>query len=90
MDGTVITLTYKGKRTIRTRQGVITLGQVYYADGLKYNLMSVPTMTKLGVKVTFGYDEAFIEKNERRIYLRRVDGLWALPEGEVRLGTCQP
>ncbi len=88
VDGTVITLTHKGKRTIHTRQGVITLSEVYYADELKYNLMSVPTMAKLGVNVTFGHDEAFIEKNESRIYLRKVDGLWALPEEETRLGIA--
>ncbi len=88
VDGTDITLTYKGKRTIRTRQGVITLSQVYYADGLKYNLISVPTMAKLGVKVTLGHDEAFMETNGSRIYLRRIDGLWVLPKEEIRLGIA--
>ncbi len=88
VDGTVLTLTHKGKRTIRPRQYMVTLNEVYYADGLKYNLMSVPAMAKLGVKITLGQCEAFIEKNESRIYLRRVDGLWALPREEERLGIA--
>ncbi len=71
VNGTIITLTHKGKRTINTSQGVITLGEVYYADGLKYNLMSVPTMAKLGVKVTLGNDEAYMEKYKRKIHLRK-------------------
>ncbi|MCP3666698.1 MAG: DDE-type integrase/transposase/recombinase [Gammaproteobacteria bacterium] len=61
---------------------------MYYANGLKYNLMSVPTMTQLGAEVTFGHNEASIAKNDNRIYLRRVDGLWALPEEEIRLGIA--
>ncbi len=88
VDGTIIPLTHKGRRTIRTRQGVITLGQVYYADGLKYNLISVPTMTQLGAEVTFGCNEAFITNSESRIPLRRIDGLWVLPEEEIKLGIA--
>ncbi len=45
-------------------------------------------MTTLGVKVTFGHNDAFLEKNKCRIYLRKVDGLWALPEEETRLGIA--
>ncbi len=85
VDGTIITLTHKGKRTIDTAQGRITLNQVYYAEGLKYNLISVPAMAEYGVKVVFDNDIAYIEKGKNKIHLITADGLWALPEEKTKL-----
>ncbi len=85
-NGSTLTLTHKGRRTLRTNQGVVTLNQVYYADGLHYNLASVPTMVNSGAKAVFGNDNAYIEKNGRRIYLKLVNGLWALPKSHGTLG----
>ncbi len=66
VDGAVITLTHKGRRTIHTLQGILTLSQVYYADGLKYNLISVPAMAEFGVKVVFDRNDAYIEKGRNK------------------------
>ncbi len=85
MDGTLVKLTHKGKRTIHTRQGTIRLSEVYYAKELQYNLVSVPAMAEKGVNVTFGENKAFLEKNGNRITLRKIDGLWALPEEKKTL-----
>ncbi len=87
-NGATVTLTHKGRRTLRTSQGVVKLDQVYYADGLQYNLVSVPIMAKSGAKAVLGEREAYIEENGRRIYLKIVDGLWALPETQGKLGLA--
>ncbi len=65
---------------------MVRLDQVYYADGSNYNLASVPAMAQSGVKVALGKQEAYIEKDGHRIYLRIVYGLWALPEEHGKLG----
>ncbi len=85
VDGTLVNLTHKGNRIIRMREGTIRLGEVFYADDLQYNLISVPAMAEKGVKVTFAADNAFIEKSGNKITLREVDGLWALPEEDKTL-----
>ncbi len=83
VDGTAITLTHKGRRTVHTPQGTITLSEVYYGDGLKYNLISVPAIANFGVKVVFD-DAAYIEKGRTKIHLIKADGLWAVPEKEIK------
>ncbi len=67
---------------------MVKLNQVYYADGLHYNLVSVPTMAASGVKAVLGKHEAYIEKNGRKIYLDTVNGLWALPKKHGKLGLA--
>ncbi len=84
-NGDVIRLTHKGKRTIPTKQGVVILNEVYYGPGLRYNLLSVPRMNELGTNVTFNNDKAYMNKNRNVIPLRKIDGLWALPEEESKL-----
>ncbi len=90
VDRSAITLSHMSRRTIRTCQGMITLGEAYYGKGLKFNLISVPAMAELGVKVTFGNDKAYIEKGKVKIHLRKVDGLWALPKEEEVLHIDSP
>ncbi len=87
-NGLVLTLAHKGRRALRTSQGVARLDQVYYADGSNYNLASVPAMAQSGVKVVLGKQEAYIEKDGHRTYLRIVDGLWALPKENGKLGLA--
>ncbi len=87
-NGGKITLTHKGRRILRTSQGMVKLNQVYYADGLHYTLVSIPTMAASGVKAVLGKHEAYIEKSGRRIYLKMVDGLWALPEEHGKLSIA--
>ncbi len=82
VNGLTIRLTHKGERTIDTDQGVIRLKEVYFAKDIKYNLLSVPVMTKKGVKLILGKTDSYIDKNGTRINLEKVDGLWALPEGK--------
>ncbi len=79
-DGSEITLTHKGKRTIHMRQGILTLSEVYYGNELAYNLISVPLMIEKGENVTFTTKCASIRKGGTEITLRKIDGLWALPE----------
>ncbi len=81
-NGDVIRLTHKGKRTIPTKQGVVTLSEVYYGPKLRYNLLSVPRMNELDTNVTFNNDKAYMNKNRNVIPLRKIDGLWALPAEE--------
>ncbi len=84
----MLTLTHKDCRTLRMRQGVVRLDQVYYTDGSNYNLVSVPAMVQSGIKIVLGKQEAYIEKDGYRMYLRIVDGLWALPEEHGKLGLA--
>ncbi len=56
-NGLVLILTHKGRRTLRTSQGVVRLDQVYYADGSNCNLASVPAMAQSGVKIALGKQE---------------------------------
>ncbi len=42
-------------------------------------------MAEFGVKVVFDNDKAYIEKGKAKIYLSRVDGLWALPKEKEKL-----
>ncbi len=44
IGGTAIRITHKGKSVIHTTNGTITLKEVYYAKGLEYNLIGVPTL----------------------------------------------
>ncbi len=81
--GGVVHITHKGHRTIHTSQGVIQLSPVYYTKGLDNNLVSVPTLNCIGTKVVFDKDEAYIEQNKCKIYLKKTDGLWALPEKQT-------
>ncbi len=80
VDVSMILLMQKGERTIQTEQGTIKLGEVYFADSLKYNLVCVPKMIKIGVKVVLEEQKAFIVKNESKINLKMVNRLWVLPE----------
>ncbi len=84
----MLTLTYKDRRTLRMRQGVVRLDQMYYTDGSNYNLVSVPAMAQSGTKIILGEQEAYIEKDGYRMYLRIVDGLWVLPEEHGKLGLA--
>ncbi len=79
-NGKEIMLTHKGKRTIRTRQGTLALSEVYYGSEIAYNLISVPLMIEKGVNVTLATKGASIRKGNTEIPLRKIDGLWALPE----------
>ncbi len=79
-NSAVLTLTHKDRRTLRTRQGVVRLDQVYYTDGSNYNLVSAPAMVLSGIKIVLVQQETYIEKDGYRMYLRIVDGPWALPE----------
>ncbi len=79
-NGSEITLTHKGKRSIITKYGKLQLSNVYYAKELKFNLISVPMLIKEDVKVVFGNNTSSIEKNGCKIYLVRVNNLWTLPE----------
>ncbi len=45
VDGTLVQLTHKGKRKISTRQGIIRLNDVYYADELQFNLSMCQPLT---------------------------------------------
>ncbi len=87
-NSAVLTLTHKDRRTLRTRQGVVRLDQVYYTDGSNYNLVSVPAMVQSGIKIVLVKQEAYIEKGGYRMYLRIVDGLWALPKEHGKLGLA--
>ncbi len=87
-NSAVLTLTHKDRRTLRTRQGVVRLYQVYYTDGSNYNLVSVPAMAQSGIKIVIGKQEAYIEKGGYRMYLHIVNGLWALPEEHGKLGLA--
>ncbi len=78
-------LTHKGKRTIHTDHGVVKFGEVYYGEGLCYNLISVPAMTRLGTKIVLGNGVAFLEKNGNRMNLEMKDGLWALPKEKTKM-----
>ncbi len=55
----------------------------YYADKLKFNLMSVPAMASYGVTLNVGNDNAFIRKGNATVPLVKRDGLWALPTDSV-------
>ncbi len=80
VDGKGVLLSHKGGRMIRTKDGTLTLSEVYYSKELKYNLISVPLLIKKDINVTFGNKTAFIEKEGKKIYLQRLDDLWILPE----------
>ncbi len=80
VDGKGVLLSHKGGRMIRTKDGTLTLSEVYYSKELKYNLISVPLLIKKDINVTFGNKTAFIEKDGKKIYLQRLDDLWILPE----------
>ncbi len=62
-----------------TKHGILALSEAYYAEGLEYNLISVPTLNTQNVKVTFDRHEAYLKKGTTIIHLVKLNGLWALP-----------
>ncbi len=90
VGGAAIRITHKGKREIYTTNGTIALKEVYYAKGLEYNLISVPTLEKHGFDVVFSKNGSYIGKGGERIYLTKHGGLWALPDtGTVKVAALR-
>ncbi len=79
VGGHSVRVTHRGRARISTRHGVLALSEAYYAEGLEYNLISVPTLNAQNVKVTFARHEAYLEKGTTIIHLVKLNGLWALP-----------
>ncbi len=52
VDGKGVLLSHKGGRMIMTKDGTLTLSEVYYSKELKYNLVSVPLLIKKDINVT--------------------------------------
>ncbi len=77
--GHPVLITHRGKARIETEHGTLILNEAYYAEGLDYSLISVPTLNSKGVKVTFKENEAYLTKEEANIPLEKIGGLWALP-----------
>ncbi len=78
VGGELIQLTHKGKRTIATQHGTLQLSEVYYAEGVKYNLISVPKLVERGISLHLTKKEAYIEKQGVKIKLQMKHGLWTL------------
>ncbi len=79
IGGQKILLTQKGTAKIPTADGVLTLTNTYYAQGVEFGLVSVPQLVQQGVSVYLTKEQAYLEKNGTKIHLQREGDLWALP-----------
>ncbi len=79
IGGHLVRVTHQERTRITTAHGTLILNEAYYAKGLGYNLISVPTLNAQNVKVIFNKHEAYLEKGPAKIHLVKLNGLWALP-----------
>eukprot|EP01084_Bolivina_argentea_P295665 509087_1 len=79
VGGQKIDLTQKGTVKIPTADGMLTLTNTYYVQGLDFGLVSVPQLVQRGVSVYLTKEQAYLEKGGTKINLQRVGDLWALP-----------
>ncbi len=78
VGGEFVQLTHKGKRMLVTQHGTLQLSEVYYAEGVKYNLISVPKLVERGISLHLTKMGAYIEKHGVRINLQTERRLWTL------------
>ncbi len=79
VGGEFIKLTHKGNRLLVTRYGSLQMSEVYYAKGVRYNLISVPKLVEKGISLHLRNKRAYIEKQGVKINLERADhGLWTM------------
>ncbi len=71
VGGELIQLTHKGKRTVMAQHGTLQLSEVYYAEGVTYNLISAPKLVERGVSLHLTKMGAYIEKQGDRIICKR-------------------
>ncbi len=67
IGGQKILLTQKGTAKIPTADGVLTLTNTYYAQGVEFGLVSVPQLVQRGVSVYLTKEQAYLEKNGMKI-----------------------
>ncbi len=70
VGGQKIKLIRKGMTTVNTTNGILTVSEAYYAEGLEFSLISVPQLVRQGVNVHFSDEKVYIEKDTTRIFLQ--------------------
>ncbi len=78
VNGTKIRLTHKVRRIIQTADGLLSLTDVFYGEGLDFNIICVPQLTKKGVIAFFYPGNAYLRKGNTTIKLVKYNGLWTL------------